>query len=85
MNSYDGRGFSDDLYRQATELVREGREHELPSLYHRLVMLDDSRLRARLHDQGFLLRRAPPYEGPDGRLLPASCFEKDPAPMATSR
>jgi len=84
VNTYDGRGFTEDLYRQAAELVLEGREHELPSLYRRLVMLDDPRLRTRLHDQGFLLRRSPPHEGAQGRLLPAPSFEKDPAPAAPS-
>jgi hypothetical protein len=77
VNTYDGRKFSDDLYRQAAELVCEGRESELPALYRRLVMLDDARLRARLDESGFLVRRAPPRGGQGGRLLPAISFEKD--------
>jgi hypothetical protein len=77
VNTYDGRKFDDDLYRQAAEVVAAGREDELPALYRRLVMLDDARLRARLREYGFLVRRSPPHEGPDGWLLPSHSFEKD--------
>lgn len=80
INTYDGRGFIEDLYREAAERVAQGREGELPALYRRLVMLDDVVLRARLARLGLLLRRGAPIEGPHGPL-PAHGFEKDVPPF----
>jgi hypothetical protein len=57
VDTYDEKGFSDDLYGAARRLVAEGKAAELPELYRRQVLLQAPGLRARLERHGYLFER----------------------------
>lgn len=56
-DTYDEKGFEDDLYGAARALTAAGRHEELPALYRRLVLLEE--VRPKLERRGLLLRLSP--------------------------
>lgn len=57
IDTYDEKGFEDDLYGSARKLASEGRSEALAELYRRQVLLQAPGVRGRLERHGYLFER----------------------------